>query len=121
MQAQQQQQPMSQQQPKPMSQQQPQQSVPQQTSQGPRPQPQAGSSVGQKKVVPAMSPTTNFQTSCAKTPASSGKDKLIIPWDHSKKNYVYGPETDFDFKGKLTKNQLSTVRLFFHILEYLVE
>ena len=47
---------------------------------------------------------TNFNSSCNKLPASD-RDKSIIPWDHSWKDYLYDL-CKFDTSGKLTVEQL---------------
>ena len=60
---------------------------------------------GLKKTSPSLAPSSNFQTSCQKTPQPT--NKAIIPWDHSKKNFVYG-EQELNLKNKLSKQDLAS-------------
>ncbi len=59
---------------------------------------------GVKKTAPSLAPSSNFQTSCQKTPQPS--NKAIIPWDHSKKNFVYG-EQELNLRNKLSRQDLA--------------
>ena len=59
---------------------------------------------GQKKTAPSLAPGSNFQTSCQKTPQPG--NKAVIPWDHGKKNFVYG-EQELALKNKLSKQDLA--------------
>lgn len=61
---------------------------------------------GAKKTAPSLAPGSNFQTACSKTPTDNTRDKMIIPWDHSKKNFVYG-DAEIPMQGKLTKQQVA--------------
>lgn len=67
--------------------------------------------VGEKQSGPPLAITTNFQSSCEKTPKQNTNDKKIIPWDHSNENFVYGSQ-ELDTRGKLTKEELSRVTTY---------
>lgn len=64
---------------------------------------------GQKQSGPGMAIGTNFKSSCDSTPKIPYKDKNIVPWDHSKGNFVYR-ENDFErLKPHVTINDVKTV------------
>lgn len=50
---------------------------------------------GEKQSGPGLAIGTNFKSSCDSTPKIPYKDKNIVPWDHSKGNFVYR-EKDFE-------------------------
>ena len=54
---------------------------------------------------PARALTTGVREQCQATPAATRADKVIIPWDHSRKDYAY-MSGDYDFKGKLPKTEI---------------
>lgn len=67
--------------------------------------------VGKKQTPPVLSIGSNFKKSCEQTPiqGSESSSKIIIPWDASKENYVYGEgEHLYQFENRLSKSALST-------------
>lgn len=63
--------------------------------QGPPPAQTKGKPNGQIQNGPGMAIATNFKSICDSTPRITYKDKNIVPWDHSKGNFVYR-EKDFE-------------------------
>lgn len=56
--------------------------------------------------VPApRAPMSDFTTHCIKTPGSTDYER-IIPWDHKKKDYVYGAVHDHIFRGRYCRRRL---------------
>lgn len=50
-------------------------------------------------------PLSDFTTNVLRTPASSEYER-IIPWDHKKKDYVYGAIHDHVFRGRYCRRRL---------------
>lgn len=70
-----------------------------------------GKANGTKKSGPAMAIATNFKASCDVPHRAPYKDKIIVPWDHSKQNYLYN-DKDFDkVKPHVTMDHVKTVDL----------
>lgn len=52
-------------------------------------------------------PMCPFNTACANTPISSYYNR-VIPWDHKRKDYVYGAAQDAEFKGFYDRRSLKS-------------
>lgn len=50
-------------------------------------------------------PLSDFTANCIRTPGSTDYER-IIPWDHKKKDYVYGAVHDHIFRGRYCRRRL---------------
>jgi len=50
-------------------------------------------------------PCSDFSKACIKTPGSSSYNR-VIPWDHKKKDFVYGAVHDHVFRGRYDRRRL---------------
>lgn len=57
------------------------------------------------RVSAPRAPLSDFVTHCLKTPDSHDYER-IIPWDHKKKDYVYGAVHDHIFRGRYDRRRL---------------
>ena len=64
---------------------------------------------GVKQSGPSLALSTSFKEKCEKTPKPTNSDKVIIPWDHSRQNYVYTDQAFDKLKPRVTKDQVKEV------------
>lgn len=62
---------------------------------------------------PALAFTTNFKDSCNKTPKQNSLTKVIIPWDHSRQNYVYDDKSFDILKNKANRETVKSVSVLY--------
>lgn len=73
--------------------------------------PPAEKNNGVKQSAPALAFSTNFKKACETKHKPNTQDKIIVPWDHSKQNYVFTDQAFDKLRRLATKDQVKNVGL----------
>lgn len=73
----------------------------------PRPPPEQNN--GAKQSGPALAITTNFKKACDTKHKPNTQERIVVPWDHSKKNYVFTDQAFDKLRRLVTKDQVKSV------------